>query len=141
MKFWDSSAIVPLVVDEENSEYCLNALADDPHMVIWCLSSVEVISALCRRARDGLLEPHDFRKAKERLKTIAGKAATVSAVEKVRSRASRLLEVHPLRAADACQFAAALVFAQEDPERLPILCFDRRLESAALKEGFSINPS
>jgi predicted nucleic acid-binding protein len=140
MKFWDSSAIVPLVADEENTNYCLKALADDPKMLIWCLSSVEVMSALCRRVRDGLMGADEFRKAKERLRVVLGKAAEVSALERVRSRARRLLEVHPLRAADACQLAAALVCVQEDPERLTILCFDRRLESAATKEGFVVNP-
>lgn len=140
MKFWDSSAIVPLVAREENTDYCLKALADDPRMLIWCLSGIEVMSALCRRARDGSMEPGEFQTAKERLKVVLGKAAEVAAMEKVRSRALRLLEVHPLRAADACQLAAALVCVQEDPERLAILCFDQRLETAALKEGFVVNP-
>ena len=140
MKFWDSSAIVPLIVDEENTDYCLKAAADDPKMLIWCLSRVEVVSALCRRARDGLMSADELRMAKERLKVILSKVVEVSAVERVRSRALRLLEVHPLRAADACQLAAALVVVQEDPERLPILCFDHQLQSAAIKEGFSVNP-
>lgn len=141
MKFWDSSAIVPLIVGEENTDYCLRVAADDPKMVIWCLSRVEVVSALCRRVREGLMSPGEFQKAKERLKLILSKAFEVSAVERVRSRALRLLEVHPLRAADACQLAAALVAVEEDPERLAILCFDRRLESSAIKEGFVVNPS
>jgi predicted nucleic acid-binding protein len=140
MKFWDSSAIVPLVVNEENSDYCLDTLKDDPMVLIWCLSRVEVMSALCRRLREGLMDNDEFQKAKERLRTLIGKASEVSAVEKVRSRALRLLEVHPLRAADACQLAAALIGVQEDPERLAILCFDRRLKSAAGKEGFIVNP-
>ena len=140
MKFWDSSAIIPLVVKEENTDYCLMALADDPKMLIWCLSRVEVMSALCRRVRDDLMDVYEFQKAKERLRVIWGKVTEVSAVEKVRSRALRLLEVHPLRAADACQLAAALIGVQEDPERLAILCFDHRLETAAIKEGFVVNP-
>jgi hypothetical protein len=140
MKFWDSSAIVPLIAREENTYYCLNVLADDPKMLIWCLSGIEVMSALCQRVRDGSMKPAEFRAARERLKVVMGKVSEVAAVEKVRSRALRLLEVHPLRAADACQLAAALVSVQEDPERLAILCFDRQLESAALKEGFVVNP-
>jgi hypothetical protein len=50
------------------------------------------------------------------------------------------LEVHPLRAADACQLAAALVASQEDPERLAMICFDQRLKQAAMLEGFVVNP-
>ncbi len=140
MRFWDSSAIVPLIVNEENTAYCLKVLADDQEMLIWCLSRVEIVSALCRRVRDGLMSADEFQQAKERLKIILSKVVEVSAVERVRTRALRLLEVHPLRAADACQLAAALVVAQEDPERLAILCFDLRLEVAARKEGFVVNP-
>ena len=140
MKFWDSSAIVPLVINEENTEYCIKAAADDPRMLVWCLSRVEVVSALCRRARDGLIGAEDFKKAQKRLAIIVSRADEVTAVARVRARALRLLEVHPLRAADACQLGAALVGSQEDPERLTILCFDGRLNSAATREGFVVNP-
>jgi uncharacterized protein len=140
MKFWDSSAIVPLLLPEKNTDYCLEVLANDPKMLIWCLSGVEVISALCRRVRNAVMDADSFRQAKERLKIMLKTADEVSAVEAVRSRALRLLEVHPLRVADACQLAAALVGSREDPERLTILCFDHRLASAATKEGFVVNP-
>jgi len=62
----------------------------------------------------------------------------VRGINKVRSRALRLLEVHPLRAADACQLAAALVATQEDPVNLT---FDKRLAEVAQKEGFTVNPT
>lgn len=140
MKYWDSSAIVPLVVAEENTDYCVRLLSDDPEMLIWCLSRLEVISALCRRVREDDWSEDEFRRAKEQLNRVLDSAYEVSAVEKVRSRALRLLEVHPLRTADACQLASALVGTQEDPERLAIVCFDHRLETAAIKEGFVVNP-
>ena len=140
MKFWDSSAMVPLLVDEEESDYCLKTLYDDQEMLIWCLSRVEVISALCRRIRDGALSESDFQKAKTHLNHIIERAYEVKAIEKVRDRALRLLEVHPLRAADACQLASALVATQEDPNRLGMVCFDERLKNAAIKEGFVVNP-
>jgi uncharacterized protein len=140
MKFWDSSAIVSLLFNEENTEYCISAAADDPRMLVWCLSRVEVVSALCRRARDGLIGAGEFEQAKKRLAIIMSRADQVTSVDRVRARALRLLEVHPLRAADACQLGAALVGSREDPERLPILCFDGRLKSAAMKEGFVVNP-
>ena len=38
MKFWDSSAIVPLIVDEEETDFCLKTLDHDKEMLIWCLS-------------------------------------------------------------------------------------------------------
>jgi predicted nucleic acid-binding protein len=141
MRFWDSSAIVPLVIAESESEYCLNALSADQNMLVWCLSRVEVLSGLCRRLREEIVNEKSFEQAKSRLRIILESAFEVKAIENVRSRAARLLEVHPLRAADACQLAAALVGTQEDPGRLPMICFDRRLAEAARKEGFQVNPA
>jgi len=140
MKFWDSSAIVPLVLDEEETDYCLKTLSDDQEMLIWCLSRLEVMSALCRRVREGVLNERYFQVAKRHLSDLIERAYKVKAIEKVKQRALRLLEVHPLRAADAWQLSSALVATQEDPGRLVIVCFDERLKNAAIKEGFIVNP-
>ena len=140
MKFWDSSALVPLAVYEEETDYCLKTLSDDQEMLIWCLSRLEVMSALCRRVREGALNEGDLQEAKRHLNDLVERAYEVKAIEKVRQRALRLLEVHPLRAADACQLASALVATQEDPHRLAIVCFNQRLKNAAIKEGFIVNP-
>ncbi len=140
MKFWDSSAIVPLVVNEKETDYCLKTLSHDQEMLIWCLSRLEVMSALCRQVRDKTLSDTEFQKAKTRMNDLIERAYEVKAIEKVKQRALRLLEVHPLRAADACQLASALVASQEDPGRLTIVCFDQRLMKAAIKEGFVVNP-
>ena len=102
MIFWDSSALVPLVVKEKQSQYCFELLSSDYEMLIWCLSKVEVISALCRKLRDGALDQENFRQAKTRLEELLAHAYEVRAIDKVRARALRLLEVHPLRAADTC---------------------------------------
>ena len=122
MKFWDSSAIVPLVVNEEETDYCLKTLSHDQEMLIWCLSRLEVMSALCRQVRDKTFSDTEFQKAKTRMNDLIERAYEVKAIEKVKQRALRLLEVHPLRAADACQLASALVATQEDPNRLPMVC-------------------
>lgn len=140
MKFWDSSALVPLIVAEKETDYCLKTLSGDQEMLIWCLSKVEVISALCRMVRCEKFSEPDFNKAKKQFNELIQRAYEVKAIEKVRNRALRLLEVHPLRAADACQLASALVATQEDPDRLSILSFDERLKTAAAKEGFDVNP-
>ena len=140
MKFWDSSAIVPLIVGEEETDFCLKTLDLDKEMLVWCLSKVEVVSALCRRVRDEALSEDDFQKAKRRLNHLMERVYEVKTIEKVRLKALRLLEVHPLRAADACQLASALVATQDDPSRLSMVCFDQRLMKAAVKEGFVVNP-
>jgi uncharacterized protein len=140
MRFWDSSALVPLLVNERETEYCLEVLTEDQEILVWCLTEVEVVSALTRRAREGVLAEEDFRHAKARLSTLLESAYEVTAIGTVRRRAFRLLEVHPLRAADACQIGAALVACREMPERMVFMCLDDRLRSVASKEGFVVNP-
>ena len=54
----------------------------------------------------------------------------------VRNRAIRLLRVHPLRAADAFQLAAALVAFRAQPQDAIFLTGDERLRLAAEREGF-----
>jgi prevent-host-death family protein len=58
----------------------------------------------------------------------------------VRTLASRLLLNHPLRAADALQLAAALVWAGKAPTGQRFVCLEQRLRDAARKEGFVVVP-
>jgi predicted nucleic acid-binding protein len=47
--------------------------------------------------------------------------------------------VHPLRAADALQLAAAVVAAEGIPASLSIVTLDERLAAAARREGFVVH--
>ena len=79
--------------------------------------------------------------ALQRLELLVNHADTIAATEDVRRRAGRLLAVHPLRAADALQLAAALVFCEDDPTGESFVCLDDRLKVAAMSEGFQLLPS
>ncbi len=48
--------------------------------------------------------------------------------------------IHPLRAADAMQLAAALVWTEDATSGAEFVCLDQNLREAALKEGFTILP-
>jgi len=138
VRFWDASAVVPLVVVEEETRHCRRLLTEDSEMVVWVLTVVEVISALARRRREGSLKLPDFRKAKEQLVLLERAWSEVISVEKVRERARRLLESHPLRAADVLQLAAAIIASEENPQDAPLVTLDHRLALAAEKEGFKV---
>lgn len=138
MTFWDSSAIVPLVVAETETDRCRSLLRDDPEIVVWFFTAVEVISALTRRLREGSLNPQEFRVGKSQLNLLQRAWSEVISVEKVRDRSFRLLEMHSLRAADALQLGAALVVSEEEPRAMSFLTFDQRLREAAAKEGFPV---
>ena len=140
MRFWDSSAIIPLIVLEEESAYCTCAFKTDGDIIVWTLSKVEVFSALCRRFREQILNEKAFESAKKRMNDLFDGAFEIVSIPRIKQRAIRLLQVHPLRAADALQLASVLVASEEDPSRLSVVCFDKRLSQAAKKEGFEVNP-
>lgn len=108
----------------------------DPNLVVWFFARTEIISALCRRHREGRLSLDDLRNARRRLEILSSDWTEVTDHERVRSRAERLLGVHPLTAGDAVQLAAALVFVDEKPGGFTFVCLDQRLREAAEKEGF-----
>jgi hypothetical protein len=138
MKFWDASAIVPLIVAEAMSDRTL-ALADrDPEMLVWWGTEVECVSALTRRERGGGLEANPARLAFERLGYLADRWLEVEPSEVVRETARRFLRVHPLRAGDALQLAAAFIGAERRPAHREFVTFDERLAEAARKEGFAV---
>lgn len=138
MRFWDSSAIVPLVVEEPASALCRGWLRDDREMMTWALSATEATSAVRRKQRLGEIGEQHAGEALGRLAMLASNWTEVQALERVHDRAHRLLAIHDLRAADSLQLAAALTATSDRPQLLPFVCFDDRLATAARREGFSV---
>src|SRR5256885_16858219 len=109
MKFWDSSAVVPLLVVEQQRDELLALLQRDPRMLVWWGTLVECTAALARREREGALSVADTGTALERLRDVAVAWQEILPRDGVRSPAQRVLPVHPLRAADRPHLAAALL--------------------------------
>ena len=99
---------------------------------------MECVSALARLERDGALDPQAAVLAFDRLKQLAAGWHEVDPSDIVREVAARFLRVHPLRAADALQLAAAFIAAEQRPASLEMITLDERLASAAQKEGFTV---
>jgi predicted nucleic acid-binding protein len=137
MRFWDASALVPLVVAEPSTAI-LRRLASEGDMVTWCLSAVEISSAIERRTREGALTSAQRAVALETLVELSQIWTEITAVAAVRERAMRLLAVHALRSADALQLAAALVAAGDRPAGHEFVCVDARLATAAAREGYRL---
>lgn len=137
MRFWDSSALVALLVDEPRSAAAEAWLREDPEIIVWWATEIECASAVARLEREGALDPGGTRTALSRLRRLAGAWNEVEASDAVRRVALRILRVHPLRAADALQLAAASVAAEGDPASLEFVTFDARLAAAAELEGFA----
>jgi hypothetical protein len=140
VRFWDSSAIVPLLVGQDGSPQADGWLREDDEVVLWTLTPVEVVSALRRLVREGGMDEESAIEAEARAEELVVASHVVVDVEAAKARAKRLLRLHALRAADALQLAAAVEWAAGRPEGRILHTLDDRLAQAARREGFDVNP-
>lgn len=138
MKFWDSSAVVPLLVEEEVTVPLRDLSLREPGMIAWWGTPVECASAVSRLEREDRLSSRAATEALERLDALARAWHRIEPVEAVLETARRLLRVHPLRAADSLQLAAAVLASEGRPSTLEFVCLDDRLATAAEREGFVV---
>jgi uncharacterized protein len=136
MKFWDSSALVPLLAAEAATRPVRALYLRDSAVVVWWATPVECASAIARLERDQALSAADAAVAFARLDALAASWLHVEPSDEIRETARRLLRVHPLRAADALQLAAAFVAAERRPSTLTLVTLDDGLRTAAGREGF-----
>lgn len=138
MRFWDTSALIPLVVAERGTALAERLLRDDPAVVVWTLTRVELLSALARRRREEPAAARRLLRAKREILAAWPRWSEVTAVEVVRRHAERVVDTHAIRAADALQIGAALVAAGDDPAELEFVTFDQPQAAAAEREGFRV---
>jgi len=138
MRFWDTSALVPLFIRERQSDLVRSYLAEDGTVIVWTLARLEFLSAVARRRRAAPASRRGLRVARGRFIETWPQWNEIVAVQDVRRVAERFIEVHPLRAADALQLGAALVAAENDPSSLGFVTLDAALAEAAELEGFTV---
>jgi predicted nucleic acid-binding protein len=138
VRFWDSSAVIPLVLEEPRREELLILLEQDAGMLAWWGTRVECTAAVARREREGALTVSEATATLERLRALSAAWQEIVPADPVRSAAERLLRVHPLRSADSLQLAAAIVAAEHEPATLAFVSLDDRLNQAASREGFPL---
>lgn len=135
MRFWDSSALVSLCLEQPRSEQAKRLLRDDREMIVWWGSPVECASAIARLHREERLTSAEERSARSLLDALSGSWFEIQPGAGVRDQALRVLRVHSLRAADALQLAAALEWSGPNASG-QFITFDERLRAAAEREGF-----
>ncbi|MBX9742798.1 MAG: type II toxin-antitoxin system VapC family toxin [Chthoniobacterales bacterium] len=140
MKFWDSSALLPLLVKEATSASMQNCFEEDDEIAIWWGIETECLSALARREREGMLTAAQQSEAEKRLKEILETAIEINPFSEIKKIARRLLRMHPLRAADSLQLAAAIFLAGENVSELTMVTLDDRLRLCAQREGLATIP-
>ena len=140
MRFWDSSALEPLIVEEPSSEPMRDLAEDGRRIVVWWAASVECASAVARRERARDLDPGAASQALATLDGLASDWSEVPPTDRVRYDARRIVRVHDLGAGDALQLAAAHSASDQRPDLLEFVTLDERLALAASREGFPILP-
>ena len=140
MAFWDASAIVPLCCSQPATAQGRRLCRELKRMVVWWGTPLEARSAFARLAREGQLTIEERATAVRLLAQLRVAWDEILPTEKVRSLAEDLPDTHGVRAADAAQLAAALVWCGERPKQRPLVCFDERLRAAATALGFSVRP-
>lgn len=139
VRFWESSAITPLLVVEASTDLVRGLARDERQMRVWWGTEVECLSAISRIERQGT-PARTVSIALQRLEEVADDWTEVAPTSAVREAAKRFLRVHPLRAGDAFQLAAAWTLSEGSPDSVEFVCLDKRLREAASREGFAVLP-
>jgi uncharacterized protein len=140
VRFWDASAVVPLLLEQPATRHVRRLIQEVPAAVCWWGTAVECASAVGRLRREGSLSAADESDVQAQLDEWLTACFEIQPTARVRTAATRLVRVHPLRAADVFQLAAALAWAQGSPESHAFITLDTRLAHAARLEGFQVLP-
>jgi predicted nucleic acid-binding protein len=135
--FWDTSALIPLCIIQPQSPRA-EILYAQYGIVAWWATEVEIRSGLTRLRRMGSIPQGQFLAGKRLAEQLIRGWLPVHESTGIAASACRLLELHPLRAADALQLAAALEACEHKPPGFALMTADQRLADAARQMGFSV---
>ena len=143
MRFWDSSAIVPLLIAEPTTRAMRELRRQDLWILASFITPLEVTSAVWRRLHKDLLTVKERADAEIRFAEMSENWSEIAGPERIVEIALHLLTRYPLRAADAIQLASAIEAvdeAEEERSSLPFVTLDGDLATAARAEGFPVLP-
>jgi len=138
VRFWDSSALVPLLVIQPTTRQTRKWAVEDREFAVWCLTETELFGAIGRLVREKAVPESQAIIAEKLTEELLNRATKIADIEGVKVLARRMLRIHELRAADALQLGAALAWSNGSPSGRVLHTFDRRLASAARREGFTV---
>jgi predicted nucleic acid-binding protein len=133
--FWDSSALVPLLIQQSSSAN-VRQLTRNFEVIVWWSTPIEVKSTLARLIRMSQITSAEFADAQVDMNALRQSWQEVAPSDQLRSLAESFLDRFSLRAADAQQLAAAYVWASAKPRGRTFLSGDRQLLDAARQLGF-----
>jgi predicted nucleic acid-binding protein len=128
--FFDSSAFAKRYVEEPGSQAVDSICQEATEVALSVLCVPEILSALNRGVREGILTSREYEEAKQYLSQDIRDVVIINLIPQVISTCTKILEASPVRAADALQLACALGWETE-----LFVSADRRQISAAKKAG------
>jgi predicted nucleic acid-binding protein len=140
MRFWDTSALVPLLASEAASKAASEFYRIDQEITVAWTAGIECTSACVRKYRERRISDDQLTLLLERLRTLSRSWNFTEATLDLRISAERLVARHGLRSGDAIQLASALAVASATGPEAELVCFDRRLALAATAEGLRVIP-
>lgn len=136
MRFWDTSALVPLITKEDQTPRMQQVIASDRNMAVSFITPVELTSTIWRRGRR--YDQTSFRRSLFKIAELESNWTLLDEHEPTIKLARQLITKHVLRTGDAIQLAAALLLVADHPEDLPFVSLDHDLSRAAREEGFPV---
>jgi predicted nucleic acid-binding protein len=135
--FWDTSALVPLIIEQQPFTEQGRALAArSSHRVIAFFSELEGRTALERLHRDGAIATRRaLQRAHTSLSNLLRGFDVVRFQPKILADATVLVDKHPLRTLDSLQLASCkMLLASFGVAEVSLVTADRRLATAARAE-------
>lgn len=139
MKFWDTSALVPLLLEESSSGRMRAIFANDSGILTSAFSAIEISSAVWRRRHAGDISVAAHQEADELFADLSRTWTELPVSQDAVDSAVGVMSRHPLRAGDALQLGTALMAAGR-ARKFPFVTLDERLTAAARAEGFPVLP-
>ena len=133
--YFDTSAIVPLLVDEATTETCNRLWTESTRVVGVRLIYPEARAALARARRMGRLTRSQLNAAVLELDSLLEEVDVIELSADIARSAGELAQQHGLRGYDAVHLAAALAVADDD---LVLVTGDVDLASAAKAAGIAV---
>jgi len=132
--YLDTSAVVPLLVDEPTSEAASGFWSKADRVVSSMLLYAEARAALAQAGRLGRLDPEQLRRSVDGLASVVGDMDLVEVTDPLVRRAGVLAEELGLRGFDAVHLASAELVADDE---LVLVAGDKRLVAAAGQLGLA----
>lgn len=133
--YFDTSAVVPLVIDETSTDLCNRVWSESARVVSARLLYPEARAALARAERLGRLTPKQLAAAVIDLDSIVAQVDHIELTANLAQQAGDLAQEHGLRGYDAVHLAAACSIADSE---LVLVTGDGALAEAAQLWGMIV---